>query len=164
MAVVDAMLDHDVVVVGAGPAGLSAALSLAKLGLRTAIIERQPLTAFANPKTDGRDIALTGRSRKLLTDLGVWDRFDAADISPIHAARVLNGNGAGILQFDAPVAGNEALGYLVSNHLIRRALYEAVADRGEITFLAGQTVTDVRSDAATAAAILDSGELVRGGL
>ena len=164
MAVVDAMLDHDVVVVGAGPAGLSAALSLAKLGLRTAIIERQPLTAFANPKTDGRDIALTGRSRKLLTDLGVWDRFDAADISPIHAARVLNGNGAGILQFDAPAAGNEALGYLVSNHIIRRALYEAVADRREITFLAGQTVTDVRSDAATAAAILDSGELVRGGL
>ena len=158
------MLDHDVVVAGAGPAGLSAALALAKLGLRTAIVERQPIESFAEPKVDGRDIALTGRSRQILTDLGVWQLFDAADISPITTARVVDGERPGILQFDPPPARQDALGYLVSNHLIRRGLYQVAAARPEISFLAGQKVTDVRSDAATAAALLDSGELVRGGL
>lgn len=158
------MLDHDVVVAGAGPAGLSAAISLAKLGLRTAIVERQPLEAFAAPKIDGRDIALTGRSRQILTELGVWQLLEPQDISPMIAARVLDGDGPGMLQFDPPAGRQDALGYLVSNHLIRRALYEAASARPEITFLADQKVVDVRSDAATAAAILDSGELVRGGL
>ena len=48
----------DVVVVGAGPAGLSLARSLAGSGLSLALVEQQPLAAVAEPAFDGRKKAL----------------------------------------------------------------------------------------------------------
>ncbi|RZL83123.1 MAG: FAD-binding protein, partial [Sphingomonas sp.] len=56
----------DVVVVGGGPAGLAFSLALAGSSLRVAIVERQPLAALTDPIDDGREIALTHRSRATL--------------------------------------------------------------------------------------------------
>ncbi|MCZ2291333.1 MAG: FAD-dependent oxidoreductase, partial [Burkholderiales bacterium] len=39
-------LDADVLVVGAGPAGLSLAAALGDLGLRVTLLEQQPLAAL----------------------------------------------------------------------------------------------------------------------
>ena len=55
------MSRFDIVVVGAGPAGLSFARSLAGSGLKVALVERQPRAALADPVDDGREIALTHR-------------------------------------------------------------------------------------------------------
>ena len=52
-------MDYDIVVVGAGPAGLSFAKSVSGAGLRMALIEKQPLESLQNPDFDGRDIANT---------------------------------------------------------------------------------------------------------
>ncbi len=49
----------DVVVIGAGPAGLGFVRSLAGSGLKVAIIERLSEDVLADPPEDGRDIALT---------------------------------------------------------------------------------------------------------
>jgi 2-polyprenyl-6-methoxyphenol hydroxylase-like FAD-dependent oxidoreductase len=49
----------DVVIIGAGPAGLCFAKSLADLGLRSIIIERQSESTLSTPAFDGREIALT---------------------------------------------------------------------------------------------------------
>ena len=158
------MQEHDVVVVGAGPAGLSTAISLAQIGLRVAVIERQPLESIAVPAPDGRDIALTNRSRRILSALGAWERFEPQDISPMSAALVLDGDARGGLHFGPPAARQEALGFLVANHVIRNALYEASTSHPGITLYCGQGVADVRSDGASARAILDSGELVTSSL
>ena len=52
-------MDVDIAVIGAGPTGLSFALSLANSGLQVALIEKQSRTALADPAYDGREIALT---------------------------------------------------------------------------------------------------------
>ncbi|MCK4713636.1 MAG: FAD-dependent oxidoreductase, partial [Marinosulfonomonas sp.] len=49
----------DIVIIGAGPAGLSLARSLSGSGLQIAIVEMQSKAVLANPPEDGRDIALT---------------------------------------------------------------------------------------------------------
>ena len=54
----------DLVVVGAGPAGLCFVRSLAGSGLRIALVERQPRAALADQAEDGREIALTHRSKR----------------------------------------------------------------------------------------------------
>ncbi|TCZ55971.1 5-demethoxyubiquinol-8 5-hydroxylase UbiM [Roseicella aquatilis] len=139
-------MQFDVVVVGAGPAGLGFALSLAGSGLRIGLVERQPEASLAEPGFDGREIALTHLSRALLRRLGAWPRIPAAEISELREAVVLNGSAPrGALRFDAAGRGAGPLGWLVPNHLIRRALYETAREQPDIHLLAGTAVAGVET-------------------
>ena len=117
-------LMFDVAVVGAGPAGLAFTRSLAGTGLSVALIEGQEQAALRDPAFDGREIALTHNSIRLLKSLGAWDRVPAEEISDLREARVLDGGSPFALTFDA--GGADRLGVLIPNHLIRRALFEVV--------------------------------------
>ena len=150
-------MQFDIVVVGAGPAGLAFAASLAGSGLRLALIEKQPEAALAEPGFDGREIALTHLSMTLLRRLGAWERIPAADISPLREARVLNGISSFALRFDAGSAGDGPLGVLVPNHLIRRSIYQVATALPEVTLLAGQTVASVQTSAQGASVGLADG-------
>ena len=56
----------DVLIIGAGPVGLSLALSLRGTGLDVRLVERQSEDALADPAYDGREIALSLRSVEIL--------------------------------------------------------------------------------------------------
>ena len=75
------MQQFDIAIIGAGPAGLAFARSLAGSGLSVALVEQQARQALAEPAFDGREIALTHASRQLLEQLGLWSRLDPADIA-----------------------------------------------------------------------------------
>lgn len=60
----------DVLIVGAGPAGLALAQALKPLGLQVALVEQAPRASLADPAFDGREIALTQHSVSLLEQLG----------------------------------------------------------------------------------------------
>ncbi|RYF69577.1 MAG: FAD-dependent oxidoreductase, partial [Comamonadaceae bacterium] len=79
--------EHDVVIVGAGPTGLSLAIALAQANLRVAIVDTQPATALAAPPEDGREIALTHPSMRLLQRLGVWTHLRADEMGCIREAQ-----------------------------------------------------------------------------
>ncbi|MDO9708939.1 5-demethoxyubiquinol-8 5-hydroxylase UbiM [Paracraurococcus lichenis] len=154
-------MQFDVAVAGAGPAGLAFALSLAGSGLSVGLIERQRREALAEPAHDGREIALTHLSRRLLQRFGAWDRIPAAEIAPLREARVMDGPAPRrALRFDTTGRRAEALGWLVPNHLIRRALFEAAAERPEITLLAGQAVSGAETGSAGATLRLAEGTAV----
>jgi ubiquinone biosynthesis UbiH/UbiF/VisC/COQ6 family hydroxylase len=147
---------YDIAIIGAGPAGLSFARALGDTDLRVALIERQPVTQLAEPAFDGREIALTQLSSRLMRELGQWQRIDPAQISPLRRARVLNGPSPFAMIVE-PDAAHEELGYLVPNHLIRRAAYEVVRDASNITLLPGRSVRSIRSSANSAQLTLDDG-------
>ncbi len=117
-------MDYDIAVIGAGPTGLSFALSLRDAGLRVALVEKQPQQALAAPQYDGREIALTHLSKRLMTLHGSWQRLTAEAICPLQAADVINGRSDYRLNFTAPAGDNGPLGYLVSNQHIRRAIWK----------------------------------------
>ena len=150
-------MQFDIVVVGAGPAGLAFAASLAGSGLRLALVEKQPEPALADPAFDGREIALTHLSMTLLRRLGAWERIPEADIAPLREAQVLNGVSSFALRFDAEGKGDGPLSVLVPNHLIRRSLYEVVQGLPEVTLLAGTTVAAVQTSASGATVELADG-------
>ncbi|MDG5496007.1 5-demethoxyubiquinol-8 5-hydroxylase UbiM [Niveispirillum sp. BGYR6] len=137
---------HDVIIIGGGPAGLAFARSLAGCGLDITIIERQPLEALADPAFDGREIALTHRSAGIMAALGAWDRIDPAEIAPLRKAVVLNGGSPFALSFGGEAEGQNRLGHLVPNHLIRRSLFHSVAGQERLSLITGQAVTEVRAD------------------
>lgn len=139
-------MNVDVAIVGAGPAGLCFARSLAGSGLSVAIVEKQPLEAIAQPAFDGREIALTHASRAILQQLGLWQRFDPADISDLRDARVLDGDSRASLLVSAADGRSGQLGWLVPNHVIRQAAYDLIAGQQGVQILAGNGVTGVMRD------------------
>jgi len=151
-------MTYDIIIVGAGPAGLSFAQSLANSGLTIALIEKQTREQLAAPEFDGRDIALTHLSVRILKDLGIWSRFEPEEKPPIIKAKVLDGTSPYCLDFDSDRDSIEALGYIVSNHVIRKALYDAVETVDNIDIHPGLAVTSVSTDDSGATVTLSDGQ------
>ncbi|KRG39338.1 hypothetical protein ARC78_14790 [Stenotrophomonas pictorum JCM 9942] len=137
------MQSVDVLVVGAGPAGLCLTRSLAGSGLSVALVEQQPQTALATPAFDGREIALTHASRQILQTLGIWQRIAPGEISPLRRARVMNGTSPFALGFAAEREGVAELGWLLPNHLIRRAAWKSVQAQAGLEVIDGTSVTAI---------------------
>lgn len=153
--------DAEVLIVGAGPAGLSLACALAQQGLRVKLLERQPRAALAEAAPDGREIALTHRGVDILERLGIWARTPATEVSTIREARVLNGESPRALRFDSREAGTGGLGFLVPNHLIRRAAYATAESLTGIEILASVQVRRLAVDEHAAVVELADGRLLR---
>ena len=134
-------LHSDILVVGAGPAGLSFAAELAGSGLKVTLIEKSPLEVLQNPPYDGREIALTHLSREIMQRLGMWDLIPKDEIYPLRDAKVLNGQSDYQLHFPQPTQARgepaDCLGYLISNHNIRKAAYEVVSKLENVPQYAG---------------------------
>jgi len=145
----------DVVIVGAGPAGLCFASSLDPLGLRVVIVEKLAAAELADPPYDGREIALTRNSLGLLKQLGVLERIPADQVSPMQGARVLNGTMPRSL--DIHSRDSERLGALISNHDLRRAAFATAMAGRNVTLLSHATVESVGTNRDRAWVRLDDG-------
>ena len=154
-------MNVDIAVVGAGPAGLCFARSLAGSGLTVAIVERQPLAAVASPVFDGREIALTHASRAILERLGLWQRFLSEDVSDLRDARVIDGDAERGLRVSAADGRSAQLGWLVPNQSIRRAAYDLVAAQEGVELLAGRVLQGVARDGEGVTLSLDGDQRLR---
>jgi len=135
----------DVLIVGAGPVGLCLTRALAGSGLHLALVEQQGRSVLENPAFDGREIALTHASRAILQELGVWQGIDQAHISPLRNAKVFNGRSPFALEFAAEEEKVEALGWLVPNHLIRRAAWQAVQEQSKLSIIDSTSVIAIEA-------------------
>lgn len=118
--------DAEVVIVGAGPAGLAMAIALHDAGFGVTVLDLQARDALAAPPEDGREIALTHSSAATLRALGLWHRLRAEEIGEIREARVIDGD-----RHDAALRfkSRMELGWIVPNHALRRVSFEALAER-----------------------------------
>ncbi len=154
-------MDYDIVIIGGGPAGLSFACSMAGLDLNILLVEKSSLESISKPKPDGREIALTHHSRKILIKLGVWALIDEAKVSPLKEAKVFDGGSDSLLNFDAKKSAIEALGYLVPNHLIRAALFERASQADNVTILNELMVDGVNTTNTSAEISLSNGKTIK---
>lgn len=115
-------------VVGAGPAGLVAALALARCGADVALIGPIHDPARSN---DQRTTALMGSSLELLKNLGAWESC-ALDAAPIAGVRICDDRGgllrAPELLFSAAELGIDSFGANIANRALVAAL-NAAAER-----------------------------------
>jgi 2-octaprenyl-6-methoxyphenol hydroxylase len=112
-------------VVGAGPAGIAAALALASTGADVALVgpPPPPHTAAA---AETRTAALVVSSVNLLKALHVFDRL-AAEAAPLKAIRIIDASRSLIrapdIEFRASELGLPAFGYNIANTALVEALY-----------------------------------------
>lgn len=153
----------DIIIIGAGPAGLAFASYFKDTDLRITIIEKSSLDNIANPTYDGREIALTHHSKEILQNLGIWQRFNPNDIYPLKDAKVYSGTSSYALHFQVPsdlkrLSSLDRLGNLISNHNIRKALYDEVKDLPNVTLATERTVCNIATDRQQVAITLDKKE------
>lgn len=155
----------DVLIIGAGPSGLSLARVLATSGLKITLIEKNPESLLQDPPFDGRDIALTHYSREVMQELGMWQHIPQRDIYRLRDAKVVNGVSDYQLHFPQPNTARgkpaDSLGFLVSNHNIRKAAYASIQGYSNITLMCEHTATDVKTTKEHAYATLDNGQIVK---
>ena len=158
------IMDTDIVVVGAGPVGLAFARQLKDSRLRVTIIEKAPLETLKNPPYDGREIALTHLSCEIMQRLGMWQRIPENEIYRLRDAKVFNGTSDYTLHFPQPskARGGETdrLGNLISNHNIRRAAYEEVAECANVELRCGVGVKSVETNENRALVELENGDTI----
>ena len=126
-------MKYDITIIGSGPNGIALACSLADKNLKIAIIDKVPKKVLENPSIDGREIALTHRSAKILKKIGVWNLIPDHLISIIKEARVLDGCSKFFLDFKHQDIKKDYLGYLIPNHLIRKYLYKLLKKKNNVT-------------------------------
>ena len=125
----------DIVIVGAGPAGLAFACGFANTKLKVAIIDKLSKKILVNPAIDGREIALTHHSANILKKIGVWDYIPNELISIIKEAKILDDSSKYSLNFKHQDINKESLGYLIPNNIIRKYLYKRLKNISNVTLI-----------------------------
>ena len=152
-------MNVDIVIVGAGPSGLCLARSLSGQGLTIVVIEQQSLDAISNPAFDGREIALTQSSASAMKDLGLWQLIEPQAISQLRDAKILDGRSQFEMLIPHQLSKYQELGWLISNHVIRKAAYDATQEANEIhhdiTLIPGRKVIKVKTSQQMAGVVLD---------
>jgi 2-octaprenyl-6-methoxyphenol hydroxylase len=140
-------MTFDTVVVGGGPAGLTAAVALADTGARTALLARRA------PYADNRTTALLGASVDLLDRLDVWRRCqDSA--APLRVMRLVDDTGRLIrapeVRFVSEEIGLEQFGYNVENRTLVAALEARAVELPNLTRIDDEATTVVPEDSVVA--------------
>lgn len=146
----------DILIVGGGMTGLTLALAGAAVGLSVAVVEPGPLARQKDAAFDGRVSAIAFGSKRMLEQLGPW-RAMARDAEPILEIRVCDDESPLFLHYDHREVGEEPLGWIVENRVIRSALVDAVLARPEIRCFAPARLAALERDAAGVAAELADG-------
>jgi 2-octaprenyl-6-methoxyphenol hydroxylase len=115
--------DVELLIAGGGLVGLLLAVAGAGAGLDVALIDRQELQAMQEAAFDGRSSAIAYGSRLVLEGLGIWSAIAPA-AEPILEIRVVDDDSPLCLHYDhRDLETGEPLGYIVENHVLRRALF-----------------------------------------
>ena len=123
--------DYDVIVLGAGMVGLSAACALAELKRKVLVIDRRPVAATTVAlEQDARVCAINPASAHFLKTLGVYDQLAEAVKTPFDAMMVWDGPSGEALQFDAAEANQYQLGDIVVNQALVSVLYQRAQQLG----------------------------------
>ncbi|MDX1400913.1 MAG: UbiH/UbiF/VisC/COQ6 family ubiquinone biosynthesis hydroxylase [Kiloniellales bacterium] len=164
---------YDILVVGGGLVGMTAAIACAGAGLCVALVDREDPRLFLTAPFDGRSSAIARGSRQILEGLGLW-RYMADKASPIHNIRVSDGRAGPLgstgwtsglyLHYDADDLDGSPLGFIVENRVIREALSCRLETLSDLTVFAPAQLATLTRNSYGVQATLTSGLEIKAAL
>jgi len=164
--------DADVIIAGAGMAGATLGLALARAGLKPILIDPVVFSAQVAPTFDGRSSAIAYAAFRQWRALGLAPALEPKS-ERIEHILVTDGRAPGpltkgpapfFLRFDAEEIADrcdgEPLGYMLENRHTRAALAEALQAQG-VEVLAPARVASAAFDARAATVTLADGRILR---
>ncbi len=144
------------VVVGGGPAGLTAAITLASAGVTTVLVGKTP------SRPDNRTTALLAGSVTALETLGVWP-LCAAQAAPLKVMRIVDDTGrlvrAPEVKFEADEIDLEAFGYNIENRRLVAALEQRARILPSLHLVEDEVSSIVPGDVSVALTLKSGGTL-----
>jgi 2-octaprenyl-6-methoxyphenol hydroxylase len=127
--VAETRYEAEVVVVGAGPAGLTAAIGLAGAGIPTALVAGQPR------RIDNRTTALLAGSVAALEALGIWERC-RTQAGALRTMRIVDDTDrlwrAPEVRFEAAEIGLDAFAWNIENRHLVDAMQTRAGELGDL--------------------------------
>ena len=154
----------DVLVLGAGMVGASAALALARTGFSVALIERQDLDQLNNKLADEYDLrvsAISPSSQQLLNELGVWQDVRRLRCCDYHKMSVWHEHGAALMNFSCEQIGISHLGTIVENRLLQSVLIQHLTHLPNVTIFKEQQLKSVQQSDNEVLVTIKSGQLLQ---
>ncbi|MHB1283815.1 MAG: FAD-dependent oxidoreductase [Metallibacterium scheffleri] len=136
-------LDADIIVVGAGMVGASAALALAQQGYAVQLLDAAAAPTAPGAELDLRVVALAPSSARLLAALGVWPLAGRERVAAYRAMHVWDAASGAAFDFDAGLLDAQCLGWIVENRLLQWTLWQALGRAGVTLRSATQAVGHV---------------------
>ena len=148
------MTDTDLLIVGAGLAGLPIAMACAQVGWRVAVVDKnERLEVVPTNPLDQRCTAIGSASENLLRAWGVWDVI-ANEVQAIQHVHVSQRGHLGAVRLSAEELNVSALGYVFENRQWVAALSEHlelceshVGHYANISIHRGESVASVNDEA-----------------
>ncbi len=112
----------DLVIVGGGLVGATLAADLGQRGFHLGLLEARPIPPLPDTGFDLRVSALTRATQHVLESVGVWELLPAERVHPFRQMVVWEVPEAGEVHFDSADIAEPALGHIVENAALQRAL------------------------------------------
>lgn len=115
----------DVLIIGAGPAGLCMGCALARKGFTIALIDQLDPQISLKAEYDGRTTAFSYGSTQIMSDFNLWHLL-SPHAQPISEIYISLEKAPQHIHYQSQEDGNHPLGYILENHLIRKILLEKI--------------------------------------
>lgn len=135
-------MNHDVLIVGGGVVGLSAALAMHQRGFSVALLDAGVLQVNATDISP-RVYAINQASQRLLQQLNVWERLDTHRVSAYQHMHVWDAVNQAHIDFDSRLIAADRLGSMIDEANLRHGLLQEIA-QCEIPLFANSRITAVQ--------------------
>ena len=138
------MKQFDIIIAGGGMAGATAALAMAQLGLKIALVEPIKPELDTSPSFDQRAVALSAASINIYKTLGIWQRIQplACPIKDIH---ISDQGHFGFTRLNATDYGIDALGQVIPLDQTGPILWQAIRQTDNIKIFCPSNIVEIDS-------------------
>jgi 2-octaprenylphenol hydroxylase len=158
------MSEFDVIVIGGGIVGATAACALGAAGARVALVEAHAPQPAAEQQPDPRVFAISRASEQVFRSLGVWDGIVAGGAFAFTDMEVWDAGGSGVIHFDCAEMGEPCLGHIIEPRFMLTALLDRLQALSAVALFCPAQFLDIQVDDVQATVTLQDQRSLSAGL